>query len=258
MVFLFSTSPTSSPKPDIFNVGFGCCCLEIEVSVTQVGFVFAMQWGWPWTSNHSACKCFDYRTGPPCRVLWVPKDQTKDFVCAKQTFYQLSYSPSPWVCCVICWFVFDPRSHIIVNDGLLYSQTTLKSWQSYIILPRAQRLRLQECTTMINCFLFFLKVSTAIGVYIQGWWLSVSTLLLAHQLFPLPFSLSLPPDWLWVSLSTLLFNVIATFLVAKMKHLTSIILREEGFILAYGSRRYSPSWQQEQEEANHMASQWRK
>lgn len=37
------------------------------------------------------------------------------------------------------------------------------------------------------------------------------------------------------------FDVIVTFLVAMMKHLTSITLREEGFILAYGSRRYSPS-----------------
>lgn len=157
MVFLFSTSPTSSPKPDIFNVGFGCCCLEIEVSVTQVGFVFAMQWGWPWTSNHSACKCFDYRTGPPCRVLWVPKDQTKDFVCAKQTFYQLSYSPSPWVCCVICWFVFDPRSHIIVNDGLLYSQTTLEVVAILHHPPKGSEAQITGMHHYDKLFLIFLE-----------------------------------------------------------------------------------------------------
>lgn len=43
MIFPFSTPPTSSPIPDIFNVGSGACCLEIEVSVAQVSFEFAMQ-----------------------------------------------------------------------------------------------------------------------------------------------------------------------------------------------------------------------
>lgn len=52
---------------------------------------------------------------------------------------------------------------------------------------------------MMNCFLFFLKVSTIIGVSIQGWRLNVSTLLLVHQLFPLPFPLFLFPGWLWLS-----------------------------------------------------------
>lgn len=74
-----------------------------------------------------ASKCFDYRTGPPCLVLWVPKDQTKDFVCAKQTFYRI-IAQAPGVCCVVvCWFAFEPGSHIIVNNGLLYSQTTLEA-----------------------------------------------------------------------------------------------------------------------------------
>lgn len=86
-------------------------------------------------------------------------------------------------------------------------------------------------------------------------------LLLAFPLFPLPLPLFLSPDWLWISPKIKQLSWCVSYFACcfdKISDKQQLREEEEECILAYSSRGYSPSRQQEQEAVSHKASTARK